>query len=440
VLSKEDNELITRVGPGTPMGELMRQYWVPALMSSELPNNDSDPVRVMLLGEQLVAFRDTYGKVGLLRHACPHRRAPLFLGRVEEGGLRCVYHGWKFDVNGACVDMPNEPPESDFKHKIKPAGYPCVEHGGMVWVYLGPRSEPPPLPALEMFDLAPEEQVIRPELQEDNWLQIMEGDLDTVHAVFLHGGHLTLEDAVPGSFVEFSVKQRALRYKLVDTDFGYTCGAYRPAGDPDHLYWRIAHFLFPFYTLVPTGVLGLEKQVLISVPMDDTHTMRYLVGPITKPYDIPEGKQVVLRNDDTGYLPNTTDWFGRWRRERNMANDYLIDRDEQRRGDTYTGLPGVATEDRAMTELMGPILDRSEEVLGSTDMSVIRLRRRFIGAAKALAEDGTPPPGVDDPELYGQRSGGVVLHKDDDWLEATKDLRRTDVEHLELDRNLAAGT
>lgn len=441
MLSTEENELVTRVGPGTLMGDLMRQYWVPALMSSELPTNDSDPVRVMLLGEKLVAFRDTQGQVGLLRHACPHRRAPLFLGRVEEGGLRCVYHGWKFDVTGACVDMPNEPPESDFKHKIKPAGYPCVEYGGLVWAYLGPRSEPPPLPSLEAFGFAAEDQFIQPGQQDANWLQIGEGDLDTVHAAFLHGGQLTSEDAVPGSFVEYSVKQRAVRYKLVDTDFGYTCGAYRPAGDPDHQYWRISHFLFPFYTLIPTGVLGLPGPVVMNVPMDDTHTMRYFVwsGPLASAYQAPAGKQVIFRYDDTPYLPNTSDWFGRWRRERNMANDFLIDREQQRRGETYTGLPGTETEDRAMTELMGPVLDRSEETLGSTDMAVIRLRRRLIAAAKALAEDGTTPPGVDDPKAYEQRAGGVVLHKDEDWLEATKDLRRTDIDHPELDQTMAAG-
>src|SRR6202035_5523681 len=146
-------------------------YWMPALMSSELPVNDSDPVRVMLLGEQLVAFRDTHGSVGLLRHACPHRRAPLFLGRVEEDGLRCVFHGWKFDVTGACVDMPNEPPESDFKHKIKPAGYRCAEYGGMVWAYMGPRAEPPPLPSFEQFDAANSDRYLRPVQVEANWLQ-----------------------------------------------------------------------------------------------------------------------------------------------------------------------------------------------------------------------------------------------------------------------------
>src|SRR5581483_7691195 len=149
MLSRQDNELVTRVGPGTPMGSLMREYWVPAMLSSELPSADSDPVRVMLLGEQLIAFRDSSNKVGLIQNNCPHRGASLFFGRNEEAGLRCVYHGWKFATDGSCVDMPNEPAESDFKSKVKAIAYPTQERGGIVWTYMGPRQAPPPLPDLE---------------------------------------------------------------------------------------------------------------------------------------------------------------------------------------------------------------------------------------------------------------------------------------------------
>src|SRR5919202_22371 len=149
MLSKEDNELLTRVGPGTPMGQFIREYWVPAMLSSELPAADSDPVRVLLLGERLIAFRDTNGQVGLLANNCPHRGASLFFGRNEECGLRCVYHGWKFDANGVCVDMPNEPAESNFKEKVRAVAYPCYERAGIVWTYMGPRQEPPPLPNQE---------------------------------------------------------------------------------------------------------------------------------------------------------------------------------------------------------------------------------------------------------------------------------------------------
>src|SRR5216684_202405 len=157
MLSKEDNELLCRVGPGTPMGDVMRQYWLPAMLSSELPSPDSDPKRVLLLGEQLIAFRDTNGKIGLLANNCPHRGASLFFGRNEESGLRCVYHGWKFDVDGTCLDMPNEPAESDFRNKVQAVAYPCVERAGVVWAYMGPRQRVGALPDME-WSAVPAEQ------------------------------------------------------------------------------------------------------------------------------------------------------------------------------------------------------------------------------------------------------------------------------------------
>src|SRR5712671_4555395 len=171
MLKKEDNELITRVGPGTPMGNLMREYWVPALLSSELPTPDSDPVRILLLGEKLIAFRDSNGKVGLLANHCPHRGASLFFGRNEEAGLRCVYHGWKFSVDGQCIDMPNEPAESDFRTRVKAAAYPTRERGGIIWIYMGPRTgaDLPPLPDLEGNMLPDEQTGIGIFQRECNW-------------------------------------------------------------------------------------------------------------------------------------------------------------------------------------------------------------------------------------------------------------------------------
>src|SRR6266849_4237244 len=170
MLSKADNDALTRVGPGTLMGNLMRQYWLPALLSRELAAVDSDPVRVMLLGEKLIAFRDTKGQVGLLANHCPHRGASLFFGRNEESGLRCVYHGWKFSADGTCVDMPNEPAESDFKTKVKAVAYPTRERNGLVWAYMGPREAPPPLPDLEANNLAEGEYSINAIQRECNYL------------------------------------------------------------------------------------------------------------------------------------------------------------------------------------------------------------------------------------------------------------------------------
>src|SRR5258708_31645948 len=186
MLSQEENELITRVGPGTPMGNLFREYWLPAMLSEELPAADSDPVRVLMLGEQLIAFRDTNRKIGLLANHCPHRGASLFFGRNEEAGLRCVYHGWKFDVDGTCLDMPNEPAESDFRTKVKAVAYPTQERGGIVWAYLGPRSTPPTLPDLEPNMLEDDQLVVTAIQRECNWLQGLEGDIDTCHLGFLH--------------------------------------------------------------------------------------------------------------------------------------------------------------------------------------------------------------------------------------------------------------
>src|SRR5690348_12505921 len=186
MLSKEQNELLCRVGPGTPMGELMRQYWIPALLASEVAQPDSDPLRVRLLGEDLIAFRDTRGKVGLIQNNCPHRGASLFFGRNEESGLRCVYHGWKFARDGTCVDMPNEPAESDFKSKVRATAYPTCERGGVIWAYMGPRSEPPPLPDLEWMAVPAENRVMSKTLRACNWVQALEGDIDTAHLYFLH--------------------------------------------------------------------------------------------------------------------------------------------------------------------------------------------------------------------------------------------------------------
>src|SRR5690348_8075522 len=206
MLSLEDNELLCRVGPGTPMGAFMREYWLPAFMASELPEPDSDPMRLRLLGENLIAFRDSNGTPALIQNNCPHRGASLFFGRNEESGLRCVYHGWKFDVAGNCVDMPNEPAESDFKHKVKATAYPCKERNGIVWTYMGPRSDPPPLPDLEP-NMLPEAELHTGAIQREcNWLQALEGDIDTSHLGFLHLGALDPERMEAGTFGYYTVK------------------------------------------------------------------------------------------------------------------------------------------------------------------------------------------------------------------------------------------
>src|SRR5205807_5087862 len=272
MVKQEGNDLITRVGPGTPMGNFMREYWVPAMLSSEVPTPDSDPVRILLLGERLIGFRDSNGRVGLLQSNCPHRGASLFFGRNEEAGLRCVYHGWKFDVDGNCIDMPNEPAESDFKSKVKAISYPCTERGGIVWTYMGPRKDPPPMPDLEANSL---ESATATAFQlECNWLQILEGDIDTTHVGFLHYGGLSPDDQPKGSFSEYQLRVKTAHFEVIDTEGGAAYGARRPAG-ADQVYWRIAQWCFPFYTFTPPGVLGTKLGGNARVPMDDYHTITY---------------------------------------------------------------------------------------------------------------------------------------------------------------------
>jgi phthalate 4,5-dioxygenase len=429
MLKQEENELITRVGPGTPMGNFMREYWVPALLSSEVPTSNSDPVRILLLGEKLIAFRDSHGQVGLLANHCPHRGASLFFGRNEEAGLRCVYHGWKFDVAGNCIDMPNEPAESDFRTKVKAAAYPCQERGGLVWTYMGARATPPPMPDLEGNMQPGAEEYVRATQLQSNWLQILEGDIDTTHVGFLHYGGLKAEQQIPGSFSEYQLREKTAHFEVIDTEAGAAYGARKPAG-PDQVYWRIAQWCFPFYTFTPPGVLGTKKGGNARVPMDDYHTITYsMVSGRNRPGPV----QAIIRGP---MQPNSTDWYGRFRPEQELANDFQIDRAAQRENtgsSGYTGITGIAMQDAAMTGSMGPIFDRTREHLGTTDSMVIRVRRRLINAVEAHMKHGTTPPGVDDPEAYRVRSGGVFLSPDDDWVEATRELRRAFVEHPELD-------
>src|SRR5215207_7088847 len=425
MLSREENELLCRVGPGTPMGELMRQYWVPGALSSELPHPDCDPLRVKLLGEELIAFRDTNARVGLIQNHCPHRGASLFFGRNEEAGIRCVYHGWKFDTHGNCVDMPNEPAESDFRHKVKAAAYPCVEHNGLVWAYMGPRQTPPPLPDLEANNLPDGEYTVSAIQRECNYLQGLEGDIDTSHFSFLHFGAAGAETAEHGTFQYYALKNRAPRYQVLDTEFGCMYSAFRPA-EPGEMYHRIALFLFPFWTMIPTGVLGHQIVARGWVPMDDEHTMFFSLTPKVR------GAQRATQPGMELHA-NSTEWHGRFRMVSDISNDYRIDRAWQRTGGDYTGIPGIHTQDQAVTETMGAIYDRTQEHLGSSDAMVIRTRRRLLDAARALVDQGTTPPGVDHPAVYRQRSGGIILAEDTNWVAATAELRKAYVVHPELD-------
>jgi phenylpropionate dioxygenase-like ring-hydroxylating dioxygenase large terminal subunit len=446
MLSREDNDLLCKVDPGTPMGDLMRQYWIPFMASTELPGSDCPPVRVRLLGEDLVAWRNTGGSVGLMQNACPHRGASMFFGRNEENGLRCVYHGWKFDSTGDCVDMPNEPAESNFKHKIKAAAYPCLEVSGIVMAYMGNRATPPPVPAFETNALDPDERTVNMYQRECNYMQALEGDIDTSHVGFLHLGAAKAEEAAPGTFAEYALKHRDPRYEVLATEYGTMYGTYRPAGD-NNWYWRVAHFLMPFYTMPPVGVLGARMGNLHAwVPMDNEHTLSITVSakptsdksPLkhAQPNRHPQVTSPGAYFGNGTLLPAAPGPLGRFRVQQNAGNDYGMDRAKQKT-ESYTGIDGIALQDQAITESMGAVYNRTQERLGTSDMMIIRTRRRLIEAAKALRATGETPPAADNPELYAQRPGGVILPRKVNWLDATAGLRAPHVMHPEIDLSVS---
>ncbi len=419
--AKEAGEL-TRVGPGSVMGELMRCYWIPALMSSELAR-DGAPLRLMLLGEKLIAFRDSEGRVGVMDHRCPHRCASLFLGRNEEGGLRCIYHGWKFDVAGNCLDMPSVPPP-DFKQKVKAKAYHVIERAGVIWVYMGARAEAPPLPAFETFEL-PENEIRVSFIQRDcNYLQALEGEIDTSHFGFLHAGHVDVEDVAEDEPLRHTIADRAPRYQLADMPWGTQYAGYRPAG-VDRTYWRFANFLFPFWTQAPNGEFASHMHARAWVPLDDTHTMfvffwwKHAMSAMSLPQPAyKDGTPIGGTGRGNKFLPNTSDWLGRWRLEANSANDWKIDRSAQQDGSIYSGIDGVHLQDQAITESMGPIVDHELEHLAPSDQMITRTRRRLLMAARALRDQGVAPPGAEDPGVYrGARSGYFVSGDKSEWRE-----------------------
>jgi phthalate 4,5-dioxygenase oxygenase subunit len=432
MMSKQkDSEDLLRVGAGTVMGETMRQYWIPALMSSEL-ERDGAPMRLMLLGEKLIAFRDSSGRVGVMDHRCPHRCASLFLGRNEENGIRCVYHGWKYDAAGNCVDMPNAPPHQDFKDKVRAKAYKVAERNGLVWVYMGARKEGPPLPAIEAALMPEAELQISFVQRECNWLQALEGDIDTSHFGFLHTGNVQPDDVAPDNLLRWSVTNRAPEYHVTDTGYGTMYCAYRPA-EKGQTYWRFANFLFPFWTQTPQGPFD-RVNTRAWVPMDDAHTMFVSLswrGSPPSMVPLNNGRMVPGARLGFDYLPNTTDWYGRWRLTQNPSNDWMIDRAAQKSGEIFTGIGSIHGQDQAVTESMGPITDHAFENLGPSDIMIARTRRRLLRAARALGKDGTVPPGVDEPNIYTQvRSGDFVTDAKIAWRDAYEMQMRATVRPL----------
>ena len=408
MLSKQDNELLTRVGPGTPMGDVMRRYWMPALLSWELPNPDCAPVRVKLLGENLVAFRDTDGKVGIIDELCPHRCASLWLGRNEEGGLRCIYHGWKFDVDGNCVDQMNEPEQ--FNTKIKATAYQTFEQGGVIWTFMGPAEMTPPAPEFEYTTVDEGHRTVSKVLEECNWLQALEGGIDSSHAPILHRS-FGETGGIPSSSAFVQGSAPVLEVDV--TDYGYRYTGVRQLGT-DEQYVRGYHFVMPFTQFRPGQSVGrgTERPVVSGhhwVPIDDDTCMVWNWHYSYGDYELSEQERSM---DSSGNGPRHVDIHNGFRAVGNRRNGWLIDRDVQKT-QTYSGIDGVNAQDRAVQESMGPVVDRSREHLGPADRAIIAARKLLIEAVRTVQE-GAPPRGAGD-SYYNVRATEKIFARELAW-------------------------
>jgi phthalate 4,5-dioxygenase oxygenase subunit len=385
----EDNERLARVGPGSPAGEMLRRYWHPVLLASELPASDSAPLRVRILGEDLIAFRDSAGEVGLVDAYCPHRRAPLFFGRIEDCGIRCVYHGWKFDRQGNCLDMPSEPEGSPLMSKVKLKAYPTFEAGDLVWAYLGPKGTAPSPADYEWLRAPVTHRFVSKTYQSSNYLQGLEGGLDTAHVGFLHS-----DDRNPVTRLASVDRSPKLNVETTPYGFYYTSTRRMP---PDKNYTRIYQYILPAQQMRPSVIAGYgQKQDMptidghIWVPIDDVscHVYNFIYSfdraiPLSDNFIMEE--EAFFGRAPEDYIP------GSFRLKRNSSNNYLVDRTLQKQGN-FSGIQGINTQDMALQEGMGAIVDRSKEFLGSSDKAIVTMRRLLLEAIHVV-ESGDMPRG-----------------------------------------------
>src|ERR1700716_1237926 len=439
MLSSTDNQLLTQVGPGTPVGELFRRFWIPALLSDELPGPDCEPVRLRLLGEDLIAFKDTNGRVAIVDAFCPHRSAPLFFGRNEECGLRCVYHGRKFDVDGNCVEMPNCTEGESFKEHVKLTSYPVADRAGMIWVFMGPRDKVPPLPGFEWLDVASDQRYVFKYFMDCNYLQTLENEFDTTHSSFLHS---TLDGNVNNpinriSGQSFVNRRRMLDYSkitIVDTDFGSAMVTQQdPTPDGKDVYTLGIPYWMPSFSAA--GALSAPGvfPVNMKIPVDDTHSVFFRFKWSRQPLT-----EKVLHDMKYGNSEFPVVIPGTYTPQANKDNDYQIDRVRQRYFN-YTGIVNTPVQDFAMVENQrGSVTDRTRETLVSSDKYLIHIRRRLMSAATGL-QQGQEPKEPWNPEAYQLRTRRIevphgtpiekvieaLLDLDPDW--ENKALRAFDV-------------
>lgn len=415
MLTQEENDLLCRVEGDAPMGQLMRRHWIPACLSEEVAEPDGKPVRTRLLGEDLVVFRDSDGRLGVLDEYCPHRRASLVYGRNEECGLRCLYHGWKFDVEGNCVEMSSEPPESGFADKVKHKAYPAREAGGFVWTYMGPEAEMPEFepPA---FAPTPDTNVSILKFQVNaNWAQITEGQIDSAHSSSLHSSDMVPArvdgaKATTASWLRPST-DKAPRMQSEQTSYGFHYAAIRrPIMNANtHDYVRVTVFIAPFICLIPPN--NAYNVTTVLGPQDDHNTSFYFIawnGPDKIGID-----QEAWRKFNVAQVGIDCD--GEYRNVRTRANDYRQDRQAMKLGN-FTGIRGIPNQDIAMWESMGSISDRTKERLGASDIAVVEFRRIMVEAAKRM-RDGGPAIGTTSPRIphVAIRSYEGIVPKSTDW-------------------------
>jgi len=423
MLTREENELLCRVEGDAPMGQLMRRHWMPACLAEDVAVAGCTPRRIRLLGEDLVVFRDTEGRLGLLDDYCPHRRASLALGRNENCGLTCLYHGWRIDVEGNVLEMPSEPPDSGFKERVKHKSYPVREAAGMIWTYMGPADEMPEFEAPAFAPTADTPVAVAKIVIDCNWAQILEGAIDSAHSSTLHSS-----DMVPARVERAGVTperwlrpstDKAPRLEVVPTSFGFRYAALRrPIKNADvDQYVRVTLFVAPFTVLIPPN--SSYNVANVNVPIDDTHTDFYFIAwggkepPDTEFWRTFNGAAVGVDLDE------------RYRKIRTRANNYLQDREAMQQG-SWSGIYGIPNQDIAMWETMGPIADRSRDLLGASDLAVVEFRRRMVEAARTM-QAGGPAIGRTEPHIPHAALCAVegVHPKTTDW-------RTLDVTELEL--------
>jgi phthalate 4,5-dioxygenase oxygenase subunit len=401
MLTREENELLCRVGPDAPMGRMLRRYWIPAALSTELEAGGA-PRRARLLGEDLVAFRGDDGVVGILDEHCPHRGASLVLARNEDCALRCIYHGWKIAPSGRVLETPPEPDEHGFAARVRAPAYPVHEAGGVVWTYLGPPGTEPPKMNFDWMSLPAEHRIIQKSREECNWLQCLEGVIDSAHSGFLHSNVIK---AVPGerSIIPEDLgntqrpsDDRAPRIEVENTAYGFRYGAIRrPMIDPESRdYVRVTLFIAPFFSFFPATPGWTNMQFF--VPIDDEHTMFHFVQTRHDKAidDVTRTKRAKRSGLEIG-----VDLDEDYRKVRSRANNWLQDRPSMRAG-SYTGMHGVNVEDIAVQESMGPMYDRRKEHLGASDIAVIRMRRIMLDGVRRFIDEGAPPVGLAEPVAY----------------------------------------